>query len=310
MYSKVNYTIVGFFVVLFTIGMVWFGFWLGKYNQPDEYNTYQTYFSESVSGLAKNSTVMLHGITVGYVDDITIDKAHIDKTKVILKIKNDIPITNDMRTTLKMMGITGLLNVEIEGGSNKAEILKPNENNPPIIPSKMSWINETKQMVVTLSSDMKDISNQLKKLLSDSNIEHINSLVSNFDSATIKANQSFDEINNTIEIFNNAIKDIDNNISVALKSFDGIKQDFDTLSKRALPTIDDIQNATKDFQTATNKFIKSLDRGDYNIKRTLQPTLIDIQLLSEQVTDLLNTINQNPNALIFQSRQLKKGPGE
>jgi phospholipid/cholesterol/gamma-HCH transport system substrate-binding protein len=310
MYSKVNYTIVGFFVVLFTIGMVWFGFWLGKYNQPDEYTTYETYFSESVSGLAKNSTVMLHGITVGYVDDITIDKAHIDKTKVILKIKKDIPITKDMRTTLKMMGITGLLNVEIEGGSNKAEILKPNENNPPTIPSKMSWINETKQMVVTLSSDMKDISNQLKKLLSDSNIEHINSLVSNFDSATIKANQSFDEINNTIEIFNNAIKDIDNNISVALKSFDGIKQDVDTLSKRALPAIDDIQNATKDFQTATNKFIKSLDRGDYNIKRTLQPTLIDIQLLSEQVTDLLNTINQNPNALIFQSRQLKKGPGE
>jgi len=310
MYSKVNYTIVGFFVVLFTAGMVWFGFWLGKYNQPDEYTTYQTYFSESVSGLAKNSTVMLHGITVGYVDDITIDKAHIDKTKAILKIKKDIPITTDMFTTLKMMGITGLLSVEIEGGSSTAPLLKSTTNQIPTIPSKASWISDTKEMIATLSNDMQDISSQLKKLLSDDNINHINSIVSNFDSATFKANQSLDEINSTIDVFKDAIKHIDNNISVALQSFDGIKQDFDRLSHKALPTIDDFQKATKDFQKATIKFTKSLDRGDYNIKRALQPTLIEVQLLSEQVVDLLNNINQNPNALLFQSRELKKGPGE
>lgn len=49
MYSKVNYTVVGVFVLLFGIGVVWFAFWLGKYGMEDEYYTYKLEMSDSVS---------------------------------------------------------------------------------------------------------------------------------------------------------------------------------------------------------------------------------------------------------------------
>jgi len=50
MYSKVNYTIVGIFVVLFSIGMAWFAFWLDKYGLQEEYNLYKIEMKDSISG--------------------------------------------------------------------------------------------------------------------------------------------------------------------------------------------------------------------------------------------------------------------
>ncbi len=53
MESKVNYTAVGVFVLIFTSSLIAFAFWLGKYNQDEAaYHRYHLYITESVSGLA------------------------------------------------------------------------------------------------------------------------------------------------------------------------------------------------------------------------------------------------------------------
>ncbi|OQX49612.1 MAG: hypothetical protein B5M46_04730 [Epsilonproteobacteria bacterium 4484_20] len=49
MYSRVNYMIVGIFVLLFGAGLVGFTFWLAKYNIKNEYILYKLYMKESVS---------------------------------------------------------------------------------------------------------------------------------------------------------------------------------------------------------------------------------------------------------------------
>ena len=73
MYSKVNYTVVGVFVLLFGIGVVWFAFWLGKYGMEDEYYTYKLEMSDSVSGLSEDADVMLRGVDIGRVTKIQIN---------------------------------------------------------------------------------------------------------------------------------------------------------------------------------------------------------------------------------------------
>jgi len=311
MYSRVNYTIVGFFVLLFGIGVVWFGFWLGKYGKKDEYKTYQTYISESVSGLSKDSVVMLHGVSVGFVDGIYIDKSHIQTTQIILKIKKDIPITTDMVATTQMMGITGLLGIDIQGGSSKAPLLKASSNETiPTIKSQKSWVSSTKETLISVSKDVKVISEQLKKLLDEQNVKHIQNILQNVDSASAKLDTTLDDINSSITVFKASLQHMDSNFSSAIEDFHSMQQNFDKLTNKTLPVIDNISQTTKDFDRATLSFSRSLKRGDYNIKRALQPTLIDIENLSSQVADLIENINNNPNALLFQSRKLKKGPGE
>jgi len=114
MYSRVNYTIVGIFVLLFGAGLVGFTFWLAKYGIQNEYTLYKLYMKESVSGLSKDSTVRLHGVDVGRVSEIRIDPKDIERIEVILKLRSDVPIKEDMVAHTEMLGITGLLAIKID----------------------------------------------------------------------------------------------------------------------------------------------------------------------------------------------------
>ena len=56
MESRVNYTYIGIFVVIFSIGLIAFAFWLGKYGQDEnDYRRFHVYLTESVSGLSPDA---------------------------------------------------------------------------------------------------------------------------------------------------------------------------------------------------------------------------------------------------------------
>jgi len=71
MYERINYFLVGIFVLIFSFLALYFGFWLAKsgYNKED-YNYYIAYFDESVDGLTKDSVVKVNGVDLGRVQEI------------------------------------------------------------------------------------------------------------------------------------------------------------------------------------------------------------------------------------------------
>ena len=92
MESRVNYIIVGIFVVLFSMGMLGFAFWLGKYGDEGDYAYYRVYMTESVSGLSREATVKFRGVDVGIVEKIAIDLDNSEQIILLLKVKKDTPI--------------------------------------------------------------------------------------------------------------------------------------------------------------------------------------------------------------------------
>ena len=133
MYSKVNYTIVGIFVLLFGAAMVWFAFWLAKYGLEEKFDTYRLEMKESVAGLSIDSNVKLHGVNIGKVDTIQINPKNIEMVEILVKIKQGIPIKEDMVAHTQMFGVTGLLSIEIEGGTNAAKTLVSTKKYIPLI---------------------------------------------------------------------------------------------------------------------------------------------------------------------------------
>ena len=170
MYSKVNYTIVGLFVVLFSIGMVWFAFWLAKYGLEEDYSTYRLEMKDSIAGLSKDSNVMLRGVNIGRVRDININPNNIEMVELLLEIKKDIPIKEDMVASTQMLGVTGLLSIEIEGGTNEARTLEPTNEYIPLIYSKPSLLSKFTNNLNDMSSKLDTLLSQSEKLLSNENI--------------------------------------------------------------------------------------------------------------------------------------------
>ncbi len=311
MYSKINYTIVGLFVILFSAALFWFGFWLAKYSGNEKYNFYKIYFTESVSGLNKDSSVKYKGVEIGRVVKISLDPKDIGKVEVLVKIKANVPIKKDMYAHLELVGITGLETIVIEGGSNDSPLLKPKKKGEiPVIPSKPSWALETKQSVKSIAQEMRKTLQQLQKLLNDKNIQNFSAILENTKDATKRLTLLESNISANMATIKDAIK----NFNTAAQTFKDkvalIGDDVHKISKELIPTIKTFKITTANFNKTINRVYKGLNRGDYNLRRIFEPLVVDGQIITEQLNILLRKLQNNPNSILFQSRKPIKGPGE
>ncbi len=296
MYNKINYSIVGSFVLLFGAGMIWFAIWLAKYSTQDQYDTYKIEMRESVAGLSKDASVKLHGMDVGKIKQMRINPNNIEVVDIFLSIKKGTIIKDDMAAHTQMFGVTGLLSIEIDGGTNIAKTLHPTDTYIPIIKTEASYLSK-------LSDDVNIINAQGKKILSDKNIEafaktleHLEKITSRGEAVEIKAIKTMNEIDYALMELNVSMKKISN--------------DFSSLKDTINPTAENLLVTSRDFNRVTLKVEKSLDRGDYNLKKILEPMTVDIQTLSGQIDDVAGGLKESPSDLLFKSRKPNKGPGE
>jgi phospholipid/cholesterol/gamma-HCH transport system substrate-binding protein len=317
MYSKVNYTIVGIFVVLFSIGMAWFAFWLAKYGLQEEYNLYKIEMKDSISGLAKDSNVKLHGVDIGRVSEIHIDPNNIEIINIFVQIKKEVPIKDDMIASTQMLGVTGLLSIEIHGGTNEAKTLVPTDAYVPVIKSKPSMLSKLTNNLDGLSDRLTNLLSRSEALLSDKNLDNVSKILDNVEKVSaqgeaveLKAIASMEEVDTTLQEFRVSVDNINAKFTQATVDFKQMQKDFAAIKGVSIPTINKLFQTSKDFRRVTLKFEKSLDRGDYNLKKMIEPMLIDIQILSKQLNDTTKSLGENPSDLFFKSRKSRRGPGE
>jgi len=303
MYSRINYTIVGIFVLLFGAGMVWFAFWLSKYDIKDEFDIYKLEMHESVAGLSVDSNVKLRGVNIGSVSAIQINPKDIETVEIFVKIKKGIPIKEDMVAHTAMFGVTGLLSIEIEGGTNGAQTLMPTKDYIPIIKTKPSFLTQLTGDIGGASGKIEALLDQSKKLLSDHNIKTLGEILDNIEQMTARGDEVEDKVILSLDEFRQSLANIN-------RDFKKLQEDFAEIKEVSVPTIDTLMKTSKDFNRVTLKVENSLERGDYNLKQIFEPMLIEIRILTNQLTALSRQLEENPNDLLFKSRKLRKGPGE
>ena len=224
MYSRVNYTIVGIFVLIFGAGMVWFAFWLAKYDLQQEFDTYRLEMKESVSGLSIDSDVQLRGVEIGSVSHIRINPENIETVEVFVEIKRGIPIKEDMVAHTQMFGVTGLLSIEIDGGTNAAKTLVPTEDFIPLIKTKPSFLMKLTGDIDGVGSKIEDLLNQSQKLLSDHNIETMGNILDNTEKVTERATELENKIMVSLEEVNMTLKEFRVSMAKVTTDFSDIKE--------------------------------------------------------------------------------------
>jgi phospholipid/cholesterol/gamma-HCH transport system substrate-binding protein len=303
MYSRVNYTIVGIFVLVFGAGMVWFAFWLAKYDLQQEFDTYRLEMKESVAGLSIDSDVQLRGVEIGSVSQIRINPQNIETVEVFVEIKRGIPIKEDMVAHTQMFGVTGLLSIEIDGGTNAAKTLVPTEDFIPLIKTKPSFLMKLTGDIDGVGSKIEDLLNQSQKLLSDHNIETMGNILDNTEKVTARATELENKIMVSLEEVNMTLKEF--RLSMAK-----VTTDFSDIKEATVPTIDTLKETSKNFNRIALKIEKSIVNGDYNLKKIFEPILIDIGILLDQLNEVSRNLENNPSDLLFKSRDSRRGPGE
>ncbi len=310
MYSRINYTTVGIFVLIFTTGMIWFAFWLAKYGLEKEFDYYKVQMSESVSGLSKDSTVKLRGVDIGSISKIGINPKDVEKVEIVLKINKGTPIKEDMVIFTEMYGVTGISYLQINGGTNKAKTLEPTEDHFPIITTAPSWFTKTTKGLGSLADRITLLVDKSQKLLTEKNIKTLGKVFDNTEKITAKAEEVEQKVINSLEEVDITLREFRTYMDKINKNFTEATEDFASIKKVTNPMVDKLMETSKNFNRVTLKVEKSLDRGDYNLKKIFEPVLVEIEGLSQQINDLAQQLEQSPNDLLFKGRTPRRGPGE
>jgi phospholipid/cholesterol/gamma-HCH transport system substrate-binding protein len=240
---------------------------------------------------------------VGRVKEIRIDPHDIERVEILLEIKEGTPIKEDMIAHTTMLGVTGLLAIEIDGGTNSARTLKPDKTHIPVIKSSSSWFEKTRKHIGTLADRLAVVVSQTEKLLSNENIETFGKILKHTEEVTAKSTGLVTEANATIIAYRQAVEKFNRNL-------ERVTEAFVKISDQTLPAVKTLKKTSQNFNRLTLKVEKSLDRGDYNLQKILEPMLVNIEILAEQMGVVLRELDRSPSDVFFKSRKVKYGPGE
>ena len=163
-----HYFIEGLFIIGLSVGAAFFAVWLAGSGHRDDV-LYRIHFTDSVSGLALGDPVKYRGVDVGAVKAMTIDPADPRLVQVDVKLRKDAPIKSDTRASLTLKGITGVVFIELTGGSPEAQSLLAvtPKGQIPEIPAEKSSLKAILDQLPKVIEKFSSIEDQIKKVLTD-----------------------------------------------------------------------------------------------------------------------------------------------
>ncbi|HHD63052.1 MAG TPA: MCE family protein [Desulfobulbaceae bacterium] len=292
MESKINYTIVGLFVVLLSAGLISFAYWLGKHGGKQEYDQYLVYMSESVAGLSRDAAVKYRGVDVGTVKQIGISPKNSEMVRLLLKIRHDTPVKIDTRAKLKSYGITGLTFLELTGSSKDAPLLKKSDDTIPVIPAGPSTFAQVDESLKKLAEKLTRALDKFDRLLSEENLNNIEGIL--------------------LET-----KLLTQDIRGQLEGFHGVVDTGVIMEKRVIKAFTQVEAASISVKKMADSLKKNYSEVGKDVGHDVHQSLAslnqlfdDLDRLAEDLRDTIQAIKASPSDLLFKRSRPRPGPGE
>ena len=307
METKFSYTIVGLFVIIFSIVFFIVTIWLSAGVSAKKYHYYTVYMAESVSGLSVKAPVKYNGVDVGYVNEISLRENEPSQVQILLSIEEHTPVTVDTRAELDSQGITGVGYIELTGGKPHAAPLKAKSGERyPVIPTEPSLMFRLDNVLDHLSSNIDVITDGLKRLVNTENTSNLRDILQNLNDLSSKVDSQSDQIQAIIS-----------NADITLKNTAEASEDFPELTKELKQAAQTFDSISVDIKKASQEAKTTFENSSVmveNINQQVLPGFIramnKMQSLLESMDNLTEQLDENPSVIIRGRAPQKPGPGE
>lgn len=272
METKVNYTIVGAFIILLVAVICLTVIWLASGLSLEKYSTYLVYMQESVSGLTIDATVEYNGVDVGKVKDIELNQKNPQLVELLLSIKSTTPITRGTTATLTSRGVTGMVYIALKDKSTDLRPLKADPGQPyPVIKTAPSIYMRLEAALTQFSNSFRLIAASMQGLLDKQNLTAFKATLANLQVIT-------------------------HNLANNSDKFDSILRNIDKASLQVTPFM---QSGTRALKRIEIQTLPAAVQMFSNINET-----------ANNLSAVSSELKQNPSILIRGVERPTPGPGE
>lgn len=306
MENKFSFAAVGVFVVGFAIALLTLVVWLTVGTEKVSYLPYKVVTTESVSGLSINSSVNYKGVDVGIVRNIQLNEKDPRYVIISLDIIQGTPIKADTEAVLTSRGITGLVGVSLSGGQSSSPNIVPTENDPiPSIKNGESLAKRLDTAFNDVTKSMSDLSDKLSLVITEDNAKNINQILTNMERLTSNLADSSEDVS---LIVSKIEPKLERGLEV-FESFGAIANNVKKVSEDLQVTLNNADTTLNSWNQAAIVF-QNLGQSVRGQIPNLNSTFTELNIILYQTSQLINQLNNEPNALIMGKSKPKRGPGE
>lgn len=301
MRNNKQFLLIGIFVIVGFALIISILLWFSATNRKS-YNTYRVIFHESVDGVTTNSVVKYNGVEVGKVHGISLDDKNPANIFVDIDVVTTLPMNTATYATVKPQGVTGMSYVALSVFANESyTVINPHNSLPyPVIRSKNSFLSDLTEQAQKIGNNIGDVSNQVKLLLDDRNIEHVNHTLANIDKITTAVASQSTSISQSIVMMGEVLQNVNDNtahLSEAIVQLTALSKALQSNSATFDSVMNTVQNNT--LQNINTVLLPNLNQSVNNMNN-----------VTSQFNDLLKTVNQNPSVFVRGKTAPQPGPGE
>ena len=308
MEEKVNFAVVGVFVLALGAALIAGVLWLssgGAYRRA--YDSYQTYMTESVSGLSRDAPVRYRGVEVGRVRRMALAPGHVEQVQLTLDIERGTPVKQDTVAVLRVQGLTGIAYVELTGGSNDSLALQARPGEAyPVIRSGPSLMVRLDSSITALLTNLNRTGENVSALLDEDNRREFKQTLADLRilSHTLAARSAAIDsgLSSAARALDNAARvsgDLPRLLERMQKSANGFDRMASDIARAGASVSADVAGARTDLRQATDELVPEVRL----LVSELRETTASLRRFSEQ-------LEQNPGVLLYGKPAPRRGPGE
>ncbi len=277
--------------------------------------------SEGVTGLQPQAGVRYKGVTVGRVLSIDLDRVVPGNVLVRIAVNETAPITAATFASLGFQGVTGLAFIQLEEAGASTQMLATRPDKPTRIPMRAGLIARLSNQGSDLITQLHETSERLADLMAPENQKILMETIGNFGKAAASVQQLSERAQQTLG------KPGELNLPQLVQQADAAFQSMQSTSERLGVTAVSMANSADEFKRMSTRMTASggtldkiaqgaeaLTASGQALNATLLPrlnrTADDTARLTRQMGRAVETVNDNPKALLVGKEAAAPGPGE
>jgi phospholipid/cholesterol/gamma-HCH transport system substrate-binding protein len=298
-----NYLAVGAFVLLITVLAGFFVYWYSDGRDRRNYEQYEIYFQGNVTGLSEGGSVRYLGVDVGRVRRIRVDQRSAERVQVIADIDNSAPISDQTTAQLSLLGVTGLLYINLQQNVDRRQVMPPvPKEKYPVINSVRSDFDTFLATLPEISSSAAELLAQLQTVFTPENSEAMAATIRNLKVSSDQLPTTMQRVDTLVAELSGTSAEIRRFAAQLNETLPSLGPKVWDLTERLGVTAANMERASAGLEQMIAENRTGFAGFTQNGLPELERTLREARAAAEQFQELSRSLNEDPSQLLYQPK--------
>jgi len=310
METKAHHVLIGAFTLAVAVLAMLFALWAAKTVSDRQWDEYEVVFTEAVTGLTRGGVVQYNGIAIGDVTELRLDAD--DPSKVIARIRvgAGTPVKTDTTAKLAFVGLTGLVQIQLSGGSPRSPMLKDADDGdglPRIAAQESAFaklLNSSEDITTTAS----DVLIRINRMLNDETVENVSKTMANLEQVTGTLAAERGEIAQLLRDARSSAERLDRVLASAESTMGGLDRSVAAIDKDLPQILAKLDRTLTEFEALSgnaNALVRENRSAVQQFSRDgltqVGPTLAELRSVLRQLNRAAAKIEERPSSVVLGS---------